>query len=94
MEEKRKKRRKKVILIAAQIAGVLGLGAYALHQKARADKLEGQVENLKYSIKGYQKANSIVNYALGKERAINEMSGRSIEDHHEVSSSQSKNQRW
>ena len=92
MEEKRKRRRK-VILIAAQIAGVLGLGAYALHQKARADKLEGQVENLKYSIKGYQKANSIVNYALGKERAINEMSGRSIEDH-QVSSSQSKNQRW
>ena len=38
MEEKRKRRRKKVILIAAQIAGVLGLGAYALHQKARADK--------------------------------------------------------
>ena len=93
MEEKRKRRRKKVILIAAQIAGVLGLGAYALHQKARADKLEGQVENLKYSIKGYQKANSIVNYALGKERAINEMSGRSIEDH-QVSSSQSENQRW
>ena len=92
MEEKRKRRRK-VILIAAQIAGVLGLGAYALHQKARAAKLEGQVENLKYSIKGYQKANSIVNYALGKERAINEMSGRSIEDH-QVSSSQSKNQRW
>ena len=51
---------------------LFGLGAFALHEKSRADRLQGQVDSLEKSLRGSQKTVGILSYVLGKERGIRE----------------------
>ncbi len=63
MEKKKKFLKKSLVIL-----GYFTLGAWALRERSRADKLAGENQNLRQQLKGAQRTINILNYNLGKER--------------------------
>lgn len=61
-------KKKKILKKGLVILGYCTLGAWALRERSRADKLAGENQNLRQQLKGAQRTINILNYNLGKER--------------------------
>ena len=64
--EEKKNKRKAIIKYGLSILGVSALIGFALKEKSRADKLEGEIKNLRESYDGAMKTIKIQGHALGK----------------------------
>ena len=68
MEKEKRNKKGKFLKKAIVLTGFGLLTGWAMKERSRADRLEGENQNLRQQLKGAQRTINILNYNLGKER--------------------------